>query len=206
MLYSVVLASSIQCESGYKYTYGPSLLNPPAPNSISLLQALHVSHWTPVLYRNVPLAIYFTYGNVYVGEGNGNPLQYSCLKNPMDRGAWWATLHGVAKSRTWLSIWAQYICFNSPLSIRSTLSFPCWVQSLFSMSASLFLPCKKFISTIFLDSIYIYINTRYWFFSFWLTSFCITSSMFSHSDVFLSNIPLCICTTTSFSIPLLMDI
>ena len=30
--------------------------------------------------------------------GNGNPLQYSCLKNPMDRGAWWATVHGVAKS------------------------------------------------------------------------------------------------------------
>ena len=36
-------------------------------------------------------------------EGNGNPLQYSCLGNPMDRGAWWATVHGVAKSRTWLS-------------------------------------------------------------------------------------------------------
>ena len=34
------------------------------------------------------------------GEGNGNPLQYSCLENPMDRGAWWATIHGVAKSRT----------------------------------------------------------------------------------------------------------
>ena len=32
------------------------------------------------------------------GEGNGNPLQYSCLKNPMDRGAWWATVHGVTKS------------------------------------------------------------------------------------------------------------
>ena len=32
------------------------------------------------------------------GEGNGNPLQYSCLENPMDRGAWWAAVHGVAKS------------------------------------------------------------------------------------------------------------
>ena len=31
------------------------------------------------------------------GEGNDNPLQYSCLENPMDRGAWWATVHGVAK-------------------------------------------------------------------------------------------------------------
>ena len=34
------------------------------------------------------------------GEGNGNPLQYTCLENPMDRGAWWATVHGVAKSQT----------------------------------------------------------------------------------------------------------
>ena len=32
------------------------------------------------------------------GEGNGNPLQYSCLENPMDRRAWWATVHGVTKS------------------------------------------------------------------------------------------------------------
>ena len=37
------------------------------------------------------------------GEGNGNPLQYSCLENPMEGGAWWATFHGVAKSWTRLS-------------------------------------------------------------------------------------------------------
>ena len=37
------------------------------------------------------------------GRGHGYPLQYSCLENPMDRGAWWATAHGVAKSRTQLS-------------------------------------------------------------------------------------------------------
>ena len=36
------------------------------------------------------------------GEGNGNSFQYSCLENPMDRGAWWAAVHGVAKSRTQL--------------------------------------------------------------------------------------------------------
>ena len=34
------------------------------------------------------------------GEGNGNPLQYSCLENPMDGGAWWAAVYGVAQSRT----------------------------------------------------------------------------------------------------------
>ena len=36
------------------------------------------------------------------GEGHGNPLQYSCLENPMDRGAWWATVHRVAKS--WIQL------------------------------------------------------------------------------------------------------
>ena len=35
-----------------------------------------------------------------LGERNGNPLQYSCLENPMDRGAWWATVHRAAKSQT----------------------------------------------------------------------------------------------------------
>ena len=40
---------------------------------------------------------------LYNGEGNGTPLQYSCLENPMDRGAWQAAVHGVTKSRTWLS-------------------------------------------------------------------------------------------------------
>ena len=36
----------------------------------------------------------------FPGGGHGNPLQYSCLENPMDRGAWWAAAHGVAKSHT----------------------------------------------------------------------------------------------------------
>ena len=38
------------------------------------------------------------------GGGHGNPLQYSCLENPVDRGAWWATVHGVAQSQTRLSL------------------------------------------------------------------------------------------------------
>ena len=37
-----------------------------------------------------------------MGEGNGTPLQYCCLENPMDRGAWWVAVHGVAKSQTQL--------------------------------------------------------------------------------------------------------
>ena len=41
------------------------------------------------------------------GGGNGNPLQYSCLENPMDRGAWWTVVHGVAKSQVQLTTHAQ---------------------------------------------------------------------------------------------------
>ena len=43
------------------------------------------------------------YINAYIGEGNGTPLQYSCLENPMNGGAWYAAVHGVTKSRTRLS-------------------------------------------------------------------------------------------------------
>ena len=44
------------------------------------------------------------------GIGNSNPLQYCCVENPMDRGAWWATVHRIAKSQTWLkrlSMWSR---------------------------------------------------------------------------------------------------
>ena len=61
----------------------------------------------------------------FPGEGNGNPLQYSWLENSMDGGAWWATVHGVAKSRTWLSDFT--FTFFSALRIR----WPkCWILSI----------------------------------------------------------------------------
>ena len=47
------------------------------------------------------------------GEGNGIPLQYSCLETPIDRGAWWATVHGVTKSRTWLSDFTFTVHFHA---------------------------------------------------------------------------------------------
>ena len=56
------------------------------------------------------------------GEGNGNPLQYSCLKNPMDREAWWATVHGVTKSRTRLS---DFTSLWKGVSIYAGRSFQC---------------------------------------------------------------------------------
>ena len=44
--------------------------------------------------------LHFHFSFSCIGEGNGNPLQYSCLKNPRDGGAWWAAVYGVAQSRT----------------------------------------------------------------------------------------------------------
>ena len=44
--------------------------------------------------------LHFHFSLPYIGEGNGNPLQCSCLENPRDGGAWWAAVYGVAQSRT----------------------------------------------------------------------------------------------------------
>ena len=49
------------------------------------------------------MGFFFTLSFHFCGEGNGTPLQYSCLENPMDGGAWWASVHGVANSQTRLS-------------------------------------------------------------------------------------------------------
>ena len=63
-------------------------------------------------------------------EGNDNPLQSTCLENPMDRGAWWATIHRVAKSRIWLSMhtyfYLQFCCAGYSACSRhlSTPPFP----------------------------------------------------------------------------------
>ena len=61
------------------------------------------------------------------GEGNGNPLQYSCLGNPMDRGAWWATVHRVTKNQTRLNIHTHnillYECSTTCLLLIVTDSF-----------------------------------------------------------------------------------
>ena len=70
------------------------------------LSNLHTCRWTYSLSYRVKKSEkdkQILYINAYVGEGNGTPLQYSCLENPMDGGAWWAAVHGVTKSQTRLS-------------------------------------------------------------------------------------------------------
>ena len=73
--------------------HGRSLINV-TPMTRNCLQV-----WVRELHNNLQIAIYIH----TKGEGNGHPLQYPCLENPMDKGAWRATVHGVAKSQTQLS-------------------------------------------------------------------------------------------------------
>ena len=95
LLYSVVLTSTIQ--------QNESVIHIHIPTPFFLFPS--TEHWVelPVLYSRFSLVVYFIHSSIYIREGNGTPLQYSCLENPTDRGAWWAAIHGVAKSRTWLS-------------------------------------------------------------------------------------------------------
>ena len=61
--------------------------------------------WLALMGRNFMMGVFKnikSFTSIF-GEGNGSPLQYSCLENPMDGGAWWAAAHVVAKSRTRLS-------------------------------------------------------------------------------------------------------
>ena len=70
--------------------------------------------------------LHFHFSLSCIGEGNGNPLQCSCLENPSDGGAWWAAVYGVAQSRTWLkwlsssSKHARWLLTNSWTILIST--------------------------------------------------------------------------------------
>ena len=59
-------------------------------------------------------------------EGNGNPFQYSCLDNPMDRGAWWATVCGAAESRSWLQVSRYMFLYCNSHSTFYTMSTGSW--------------------------------------------------------------------------------
>ena len=59
--------------------------------------------------------------DLILGEGNGNPLQYSCLENPMDRGAWWAAVHWVAQNRTLLNYLVCMHALEKEMAIHSSI-------------------------------------------------------------------------------------
>ena len=98
----VILASQNELSS---VPFMKSSLNDWYINSFSFQVALAVKT-TPANARDVGLILWLGRSP---GEGNGNPLLYSCLGNPMDREAWWATVHGVAKSQTQVSDQAKHV-------------------------------------------------------------------------------------------------
>ena len=99
------------------------------------------------------------------GEGNGNPLQDSCLENPMDRGVWWATVHRVAKSRTRLSDftslqWTYYskILYSSHQHFKNYSVFKAKITGLY---CSITNRTKILLFDIWIFSVY----TDFYFFS-----------------------------------------
>ena len=82
--------------------------------------------------------LHFHFSLSCIGEGNGNPLQCSCLENPRDGGAWWAAIYGVAQSQTqlkWLSSSSKLIlCFNTNGTWSVNLLFCPWLTNLHSHS------------------------------------------------------------------------
>ena len=115
-----------------------------------------------------------------IGEGNGNPLQCSCLENPRDGGAWWAAVYGVAQSRTRLK---RFSSSSSSSSVHMWVLLSWFVppspspQALHFMSASPFSTSCLYSrpgngsSVPFSRIPCVWINIWYWFFTFWLTSF-----------------------------------
>ena len=69
---------------------------------------------------------------------NGNPLQYSCLENPVDRGAWWAAVHGVAQSWARLNRLSMHACIISIFLISSLIFI--FVKTIFFLSVSTYIP------------------------------------------------------------------
>ena len=107
----------------------------------------------------------FASSHVWIGEGNGNPLQYSCLETPVDRVAWWAAVHGVTQSWTWLkqvSIHAcvgegncnplQYSCLEIPrdkgawwAAVYGVAQSRPWLKRLSSSNSSNMYGCESWI-------------------------------------------------------------
>ena len=88
------------------------------PDGLQSMGSLRVGHdWATSLYFSLSC----------IGEGNGNPLQCSCLENPRDGGPWWAAVSGVAQSRTRLK-WLRSSSSRTKVA-AIVLAFPRWSQS-----------------------------------------------------------------------------
>ena len=83
---------------------------------------ISVSSWFSLGGLSFSETVHFFQVIYFIGEGNGTPLQYSCLENPMNGGAWWAAVHGVAKSGTRLSDFTFTFHFHALVEEMATHS------------------------------------------------------------------------------------
>ena len=74
-------------------------------------ETISLTRWT--IFGKVMSLLFNKLSRLVIGESNGNPLQYSCLENPMDGGVWWAAVHGVTRSRTRLSDFTLFFHFHA---------------------------------------------------------------------------------------------
>ena len=99
----------------YRYTYTYLSEKAMAPHSSTLAWKIH--GWRSLVgcspwgrwESDMTERLHFHFSLSFIGEGNGNPLQYSCLENPRDGRAWWAAVYGVTQSRTLLKRLSRYI-------------------------------------------------------------------------------------------------
>ena len=95
--FSIMVFSGYMLRSGNPGSYFPCIFDSNRSSSEDFLPSLSSGLDVTAEMKRESLLKVSTF---YVGEGNGNPLQYSCLENPMDGGAWQATVHRVTKSGT----------------------------------------------------------------------------------------------------------
>ena len=127
-----------------------------------------------------------------IGEGNGNPLQCSCLENPRDGGAWWAAVYGVAQSRTQLK-WLSSSSSRPPCPSRTPGVHPnsCpsswWCHPAISSSVVPFSCPQSLPASVFSNESTLRMRwPKYWSFSFSISPHAISSSLNTVSDTFYS--------------------
>ena len=103
---SLLKSRHLMCNLRRQWQPTPVLLPGKSHGWRSLVGCSHWGRWE----SDTTERLHFHFSLSCIGDGNGNPLQWSCLENPRDRGAWWSAIYGVAQSRTRLKRLSSSMC------------------------------------------------------------------------------------------------